>query len=61
MEEKKDNIEAIFQAAWQVVHNRLKELPTNGCLDPDIQALREVVDKQCDALHQEMIQKGIKP
>ena len=60
MEKKKDNMEEIFQAAWQVVHNRLKELPENGSLDPDVQALREFVDKQCDTLHQEMIQKGIK-
>ena len=57
MEKKKDNMEEIFQAAWQVVHNRLKELPANGCLDPDMQALREFVDKQCDASLKEWIKE----
>ena len=55
--EKKDNMEEIFSAAWQVVHNRLKELPENGSLDPDMQALREVVDKQCDASLKEWIKE----
>lgn len=38
----------LFSAAWQVVHNRLEELPKNGSLDPDMQALREAVDDLCD-------------